>query len=198
MLTAFVLTYMFFHVMRRRHITRFGKQLPEALDLIVRGVRVGYPLSISLGLVAREMTEPIGPEFGLVADEIAFGQDIKTAVDHLYQRVGHEDLLFLAVAISVQSQTGGNIAEVLSRMSRLVRDRAKVQLKIKALSAEGRTSAKFLSAMPFILFAIVCVVSPAYFGDVRDHPLIAPALIYAFASLLIGNIIMYRMVNFKI
>jgi tight adherence protein B len=197
-LSALALTYLFFRIMRYRRITRFGEQLPEALDVIVRGVRVGYPLSVALSLVAREMPDPIGPEFAMTADEIAFGQDIKTAVDHLYRRVGQEDLLFVVVAISVQSQTGGNIAEVLSRLSRLMRNRAKVHLKIKALSAEGRASAKFLSAMPFILFAVVCLVSPAYFGEVRDHPLIAPALIYALASLLIGNVIMYRMVNFKI
>jgi len=197
-LSALALTYLFFRIMRRRRIARFGEQLPEALDVIVRGIRVGYPLSVALSLVAREMPDPIGREFAMTAEEIAFGQDIKTAVDHLYQRVGQEDLLFLVVAISVQSQTGGNIAEVLSRLSRLVRNRAKVHLKIKALSAEGRASAKFLSAMPFILFAVVCLVSPAYFGEVRDHPLIVPALIYAAASLLIGNIMMYRMVNFRI
>ena len=197
-LSAPLLTYLFFRIVRHRRIARFGAQLPEALDVIVRGVRVGYPLSVALSLVAREMPDPIGPEFALTSDEIAFGQDIKTAVDHLYRRVGQEDLLFLVVAISVQNQTGGNIAEVLARLSRLVRNRAKVHLKIKSLSAEGRASAKFLSAMPFVLFAIVSLVSPAYFGEVREHPLIAPALLYALASLLIGNMMMYRMVNFKI
>jgi tight adherence protein B len=194
---SLTLTYLFFRSVRARRISRFADQLPEAIDLIVRGVRVGYPLPAALGLVAREMPGPIGTEFELTSEEIAFGQDVKTAVDNLYRRVGQEDLLFLVVAINVQSQTGGNLAEVLARLSRLVRQRAKVQLKVKALTAEGRISAKFLSAMPFILFGVVSLVSPSYFGEVRNHPLLAPALIYAGISLVIGNIIMHRMVNFK-
>lgn len=191
------LTYLFLRNVRQRRIARFAEQLPDAIDLIVRGLRVGYPIPAALGLIGREMPAPIGPEFAMTADEIAFGQDIKTAVDHLCRRVGQEDLRFLAVAISVQSQTGGNLAEVLSRLSRLVRTRANVQLKIKALTAEGRISAKFLSLMPFILFAVVSLISPTYFGDIRDHPLVVPAMIYGAISLIIGNILMYRMVNFK-
>jgi tight adherence protein B len=194
---SLVLTYLFFRVVRQRRIARFAQQLPDAIDLIVRGVRVGYPLPVALGLVAREMPEPIGTEFGLTSDEITFGQDVKTAVEHLYRRVGQDDLLFLVVAINVQSQTGGNLAEILTRLSRLIRNRSKVQLKIRALTAEGRVSAKFLSLMPFVLFAIVSLISPSYFGEIRHHPIVVPALIYAALSLAIGNIIMYRMVNFK-
>jgi tight adherence protein B len=194
---ALALAALFFRSVRARRIAHFAQQLPDAIDLIVRGVRVGYPLPVALGLVGREMPDPIGSEFRLTSDEIAFGQDVKTAVENLYRRVGQEDLLFLVVAVNVQSQTGGNLAEILTRLSRLVRNRAKVELKIRALTAEGRVSAKFLSAMPFVLFAVVSLVSPAYFGEIRHHPIVVPALIYAAVSLLIGNIIMYRMVNFK-
>jgi tight adherence protein B len=194
---SLLLTYLFFRIVRTRRVARFAQQLPDAIDLIVRGVRVGYPLPVALGLVAREMPEPIGTEFGLTSDEITFGQDVKTAVENLYRRVGQDDLLFLVVAINVQSQTGGSLAEILVRLSRLVRNRAKVQLKIRALTAEGRVSAKFLSAMPFVLFAVVSLVSPAYFAEIRHHPIVVPALIYAGLSLIIGNIMMYRMVNFK-
>jgi tight adherence protein B len=191
------MTYFFFRSVRRRRIARFAEQLPDAIDLIVRGVRVGYPLPVALGLVAREMPDPIGTEFGLTSEEITFGQDLKTAVENLYRRVGQDDLLFLVVAMNVQSQTGGNLAEVLTRLSRLIRNRGKVHLKIRALTAEGRVSAKFLSLMPFALFAVVSLVSPAYFGEIRNHPAVIPALIYAAISLTIGNIIMHRMVNFK-
>ncbi|MBO0755358.1 MAG: type II secretion system F family protein [Bradyrhizobiaceae bacterium] len=194
---SFVFAYLFFRIMRQRRIARFAQQLPDAIDLIVRGVRVGYPLPVALGLVAREMPQPIGTEFGLTSDEITFGQDVKTAVEHLYRRVGQDDLLFLVVAINVQSQTGGNLAEILMRLSRLIRNRAKVQLKIRALTAEGRVSAKFLTAMPFVLFAVVSLISPSYFGEIRHHPIVVPALIYAAVSLLIGNIMMHRMVNFR-
>jgi tight adherence protein B len=196
-LSALFLTYAFFRAVREKRIARFAEQLPDAVDIIVRGVRVGYPVAVALDLVAREMPDPIGTEFAMTSDEIAFGQDIKTAVENLHRRVGLEDLQFLVVAINVQNQTGGNLADILSRLSRLMRSRAKIHLKIRALSAEGRMSAKFLSLMPFILFGIIALVSPAYFAEIRHHPAVEPALIYGAISLLIGNIVMHRMVNFK-
>jgi tight adherence protein B len=178
-------------------MARFADLLPDSIDVIVRAVRVGYPLPLALALVAREMPNPVGSEFKAASDEIAFGLDVRTAIENLYRRVGQEDLLFLIVAINVQYQTGGNLAEILSRLARLIRQRAKLRLKIGALSAEGRVSALVLSLMPFILFAGISVISPGYFAEVRGHPLVAPALIYAAISLLVGNVIMYRMVNFK-
>ena len=105
--------------------------------------------------------------------------------------------VIVVVAINVQYQTGGNLAEILSRLSRLIRNRARLRLKIGALSAEGRVSALVLSLMPLILFGGISLISPGYFTEVRDHPLVAPAVIYAVISLLVGNVIMHRMVNFK-
>jgi tight adherence protein B len=195
--SALLLMFLFFRGMRQRRIARFGELLPDSIDVIVRAVRVGYPLPLALDLVAREMPDPVGSEFKAAADEIAFGQDMRTSIENLYRRVGQEDLLFLIVAINVQYQTGGNLAEILSRLSRLIRQRARLRLKISALSSEGRVSALVLSVMPFILFAGISLISPGYFGEVRDHPLVAPALIYAGLSLTIGNVIMYRMVNFR-
>jgi tight adherence protein B len=196
-LSALLLLFLFFRAMRQRRIARFAELLPDSIDVIVRAARVGYPLPLALELVAREMPDPVGSEFKAAADEIAFGQDVRTAIENLHRRVGQEDLLFLIVAINVQYQTGGNLAEILSRLSRLIRQRARLRLKISALSAEGRVSALVLSVMPFILFAGISLISPGYFAEVRDHPLVAPALIYAGLSLTVGNLIMYRMVNFK-
>jgi tight adherence protein B len=188
---------LFLRIARKRRIARFSEQLPDSIDVIVRGVRAGYPFSTALSLVAREMPDPIGTEFGMTSDEITFGADVKNAISNLYRRVGQEDLLFLMVSINVQTQTGGNLAEILTRLSRLIRNRAKIRLKIKALTAEGRLSAVFLTLMPFILFAVISLINPPYFGDVRDHPLIPPAIVLGLAMLLIGNIMIYRMVNFK-
>lgn len=195
--SALALVLLFFRSMRQRRIARFAELLPDSIDVIVRAVRVGYPLPLALDLVAREMPDPVGAEFKAVCDEIAFGQDMRAAIENLYRRVGQEDLLFLVVAINVQYQTGGNLAEILSRLSRLIRHRARLRLKIGALSAEGRVSALVLSLMPLILFGGISLISPGYFTEVRDHPLVAPAVIYAVISLLVGNIIMHRMVNFK-
>ena len=188
---------LFFKITRSRRIERFTEQLADALDVIVRGIRVGYPISAALGLVAQEMTDPIGSEFGMASDEIAFGLDIKTAMENLYRRVGQEDLLFLVVSVNVQTQTGGNLAEILSRLSRLIRNRAKIRLKIRAITAEGRLSAVFMTLLPFILFGIINLIAPAYFGDIRGHPLIPAAVTLGLLLLVAGNVIIYRMVNFK-
>ena len=187
----------YFRAARRRRIARFAALLPDTIDIIVRGLRVGYPLPAALDLVAHEMPEPIGSEFRLTCEEIGFGLDLRTAIENLHSRVGQEDLLFLVMAINVQNQTGGNLAQILSGLSRLLRNRSKIALKVRALSADGRMSALVLSLIPFVLIGGINLISPAYFGEVRHHPAMLPALIYAGLSLLIGNIVMYRMVNFK-
>jgi tight adherence protein B len=197
MLLAVLIIGLFFKIVRQRRIARFAGLLPDSIDVIVRGLRAGYPLPAALDLVAKEMPEPVGMEFRLTTEEISFGQDIRIAIDNLYRRVGQDDLLFLIMAVNVQSQTGGNLAEILGSLSRLLRNRAKVNMKVRALSADGRMSAVVLSLIPFILFGVISLISPSYFGEVRDHPLVIPALIYAAISLLLGNVVMYRMVNFK-
>jgi len=185
------------HVLRERRIARFSELLPDTIDVMVRAVRAGYPVPAALSLVAREIPDPVGPEFAIAAEEISFGQDLRTAVEGIYRRVGLEDLVFLVVAINVQTQTGGNLAEILARLSRLLRNRTKLQLKIRALSADGRISALVLSLMPFILFGGITLISPNYFVEARNNALFVPALTYSAISLLIGNVIMYRMVNFR-
>ena len=120
--------------------------MPDALDVIVRGLRAGHPFRVALGLVAREMPDPVGSEFGIVADEIMFGLGQSAAIDNLFPRVGQEDLSFFSTAVNIQNQTGGNLAEILSRLSTMLRSRSKLRLKIRALSSEGRLSAIFLSA----------------------------------------------------
>ncbi len=187
----------FLAVTRARRIAKFSEQFPDAIDTIVRGLRVGHPLSAALNLVAREMPDPVGAEFGITSEEIAFGLDIRTAVANLYRRVGQEDLLFFVIAVNIQTQTGGNLAEILSRLATLIRQRIKLRLKVKAITAEGRLSAVVLSMMPFILIAAITALSPDYFAGIRGHPIFLPAVVSGLVSLLIGNVIMYRMVNFK-
>jgi tight adherence protein B len=188
---------LFLIIVRGRRIARFREQLPDTLDVIVRGVRVGLPFSSALNLVANEMPDPVGTEFGMTADEIAFGLDVPTALQHLHRRVGQEDLLYFVIAITIQAQTGGGLGELLARLSRLIRQRTILRLKVKALTAEGRLSGYVLSAMPFLLFGVISLLSPDYFTSVRYHPLIPPAAALALVSLLIGNVTIYRMVNFK-
>ena len=183
--------------LRSRRIFNFAEQLPDAVDIITRGVRAGLPFSGAIALVAREMPDPVGTEFGMLADEIAFGLDLRSALDNLYRRVGQEDLLFLTVAVSIQTQTGGNLGEILSRLSKLMRSRSKMRLKVNALSAEGRLSAIALTVLPFALFVIINFISPAYYSVVRGSPILEPAIYVGLFLLLVGNVVMYRMVHFK-
>jgi tight adherence protein B len=182
---------------RSRRIFDFTDQLPDGIDTIVRGVRVGLAFSGAVALVAREMPDPIGTEFGILADEISFGLDTQTALHNLHRRVGQEDLTFLIVALNIQTRTGGNIAEILGRLSRLMRKRTAMRLKIRALSAEGRMSAYFLSALPFILIVAMSIFSPKYFDPVRSSAVLEPAIGIGLTLLIVGNLIMYRMVNFR-
>jgi tight adherence protein B len=198
LIVAPALVGLYLSITRRRRIERFAQQLPDSLDIIVRGLRVGHPFSSAIELVAREMRDPIGTELGITADEMTFGQDVVTAVSNLYRRVGQEDLVFLAIAVSVQSQTGGNLADVLARLATLMRERVTMGLKIKALSAEGRLSGWFLSAMPLILFGAIQLVATDYFGGLRGSPFLVPSLVYGLISLIVANIAIYRMVHFKV
>jgi tight adherence protein B len=183
---------------RNRRIARFSEQLPDALDVVVRGVKIGHPFSTAISLVAKEMRDPIGTEFGMTADEITFGLDVNTAMENLARRVGQEDLLFFMTAINIQSKTGGNLGEILERLSRLIRQRSKIRLKIRALTAEGRMSSYFLSAVPFLVFAAINILTPSFYGEVKNHPATVPVFILAAALLTIGNLIIRKMVNFRV
>lgn len=197
MILAAMALVLYFARRRAQRIASFADQLPDTIDIIVRGVRVGLPFTTAVALVAREMPDPVGTEFGMLADEIGFGLDVRTALDNLYRRVGQPDLLFLTVSVGIQAQTGGNLGEILSRLSRLMRNRATMRLKIKALSAEGRASAVTLSAFPFVLFFFVNFISPSYYGAIWSNPIVEPAIYLGLLLLFIGNVIMYRMVHFR-
>jgi tight adherence protein B len=181
---------------RNKRVARFAAQLPDALDMIVRSLRAGHPTSVAIGLVAREMPDPLGTEFGIVSDEITFGLDLEQAARKLSERVGFEGLHLLSVSLSIQAKTGGNLTEILSNLSKVLRERQKLRLKIRALSAEGRFSAILISAFPVVMFGILWFIAPTYYGDVWNSPVITPVfLIFGFWALL-GDFIMYRMINF--
>jgi tight adherence protein B len=182
---------------RNRRILRFTEQLPEVLDIIVRSLKAGHPLPISLALVASEMPDPAGTEFGIASDEVTYGLALPAAMQNLSLRVGDPDSMFLVMATSVQMQTGGNLSEILGRLSKLIRDRFKLRRKIRALSSEGRYSAVALTVLPIVLFSVISLTAPTYFGAVWDNQIFRIAMVVAGMMLLIGYIVMVRMVNFK-
>jgi tight adherence protein B len=183
---------------RGRRQKRFGAQFPDALDIIVRSLRAGHPVPIAIGMVAREMPDPIGSEFGTVADEITYGADLETAMRNLYFRIGQEDLPLFVTAVAIQSSTGGNLGEILQNLSGVIRQRFKMRRKIRALASEGRASAMILSSLPIVIFLLVQVVTPDFYASVWHESLTKLALACAGTWMGIGNLIMFRMVNFKI
>ncbi|RUU43083.1 type II secretion system F family protein [Mesorhizobium sp. M6A.T.Ce.TU.002.03.1.1] len=196
LLIGFVLPFLVLRRARAKRIQKFAKQLPDALDMIVRSLRAGHPTSVAIGLVAREMPDPLGTEFGIVSDEITFGLSLENAVRKLSQRVGFEGLQLLSVSLSIQAKTGGNLTEILSNLASVLRERQKLRLKIRALSAEGRMSGWIISLFPLFMFGILMGIAPSYYGDVWDSPLIMPVFLVFGLWALLGDVIMYRMVNF--
>ncbi|MFN3889773.1 MAG: type II secretion system F family protein [Beijerinckiaceae bacterium] len=197
-LVGCLLTYMYLHWARSKRINAFGAQLADTIDVMIRSLRAGHPIPRALALVADEMPDPAGTEFGIAADELTYGSDLTTAMEALSERVGQEDLRFLIVAISIQSATGGSLAEVLSNLTGVIRQRFKLRRKVRAISAEGRYSAGLLSILPLIFFMLLNLVSPSFYGDVWHEPIVFKALGAGIVVMMVGNVVMYRMVNYKV
>ena len=182
---------------RATRMRKFAEKLPEALDVANRSLAAGHPLPAAIALVAREMPDPIGTEFGLLSDELTYGVTLEDALMNLNDRVGVEDLNLLAISLSVQAGTGGNLVEILQNLSKTLRDRFMLKAKVKSISAEGRITAIFMSIYPFLLYGMIRALAPTYFDPVWDSgygTIIVTALLVVMA---IGNVILYKMVHFE-
>jgi tight adherence protein B len=182
---------------RKRRMDKLVRQLPDALDLMSRGLKVGHPLNVTIGSVASDMPDPIGTEFGIVQDQVSYGDTLVDALADLADRLDIEDVRYLSVSVGIQHGTGGNLARVLQILSKVIRERATMRKKIKAISAEGRFSALVLSILPFFIFAMISLTSPSYYGEVRDDPLFIPAMVTILTLVALQAVILFRMVNFK-
>ncbi|MCL5777109.1 type II secretion system F family protein [Limibaculum sp. FT325] len=182
----------------KARISLLEEQFPDAIDLMVRSLRVGHPITAAIAIVAREMPDPLGSEFGLIADEATYGMNINDALDRLAARVPVPDLRFFAIAVNIQSTSGGNLAEVLDGLSRVIRARFKLFRKVRAITAEARWSGWFLSFFPIFALLMVQVVKPDYYDNVSDHPLFMPGAILTFILLFLNIIFMRLMVNIKV
>lgn len=188
---------LFLGIARRRRLAKFEAQLPDAIDIMVRSLKAGHPIPVAISMVSRETQDPIGSEFGMTADEITFGLELEESMRNMLSRVGQLDLALVAVAISIQSKTGGNLSEILAILSRVIRQRFKMKRKIRSLSAEGRFSAMALSTIPVLVMTVILTAAPDYYGDVWDNQVITYGFYLAGVLMLIGNFVMFRMVNFR-
>ncbi len=172
-------------------------QLPDALDLMARGLRVGHPLAVTVKTVATDMPDPIGSEFGLIEDQVNFGDDITTAFRDFADRMPNEDTRFLAVSVGIQHGTGGNLARVLQILAQVIRSRAVMRKRIKAISSEGRLSATVLTLLPGLIFLSIHLTSPFFYRDVSDDPLFWPFMAAIVGLIAIQAIILRRLVDIK-
>jgi tight adherence protein B len=190
------------HVALSRRITgrtkKFVALLPEALDLIVRGIRSGLPASEALRTIAEEIQDPVGAEFRDVTDQMRIGVAMDEAMWNSARRLAIPEFNFLVISLAIQQETGGNLAEILEKLSDMVRRREQMRLKVKAMSSEARASAMIIGSLPFIMAGVISFVNPSYmntlFTDPRGWVMIGIGL----TSLLIGIGVMSKMIKFEI
>jgi tight adherence protein B len=175
-----------------------GLQLPQALDIIVRSLEAGHPVPSAVNLVGRELPDPIGTEFGMAADEIAYGATLEQAIERMSERCQHPDVDLFAATVRLQEKTGGNLTGLLKLNAHTVRDRHKMRLKIKAASSEGRASAMILTSAPFIAVGFIMISSPHFYGDVIDQPMVKYGLAAVGFWIFLGNMIMRRMIDMRL
>ncbi len=181
-----------------RRLKKFVGLMPEALDLIVRGIRSGLPVSEALKSIADEIADPVGAEFRQVTDQMRIGVALDEAMWAAARRLGIAEFNFLVISLSIQQETGGNLAEILEKLSDMVRRREQMRLKVKAMSSEARASAMIIGALPFVMCGVISFVNPNYmstlFTDPRGWVMIGVGL----TSLLIGLAVMAKMIRFDI
>jgi tight adherence protein B len=181
-----------------RRAKMLAEQLPHALQIIVRSLEAGHPVPTAIGLVGREMPDPIGSEFGLAADEIAYGATLAQAVERIADRCRHADVDLFASIIRLQERSGGNLTGLLKMVSRTIRERLKMRMKIKALSSEGKASAMILIAAPFATGGILQLLSPDFYGEVWDDPMVKIVLAVLAVWMLMGALVMRKMIDMKV
>jgi tight adherence protein B len=176
----------------------FEEQLPDAIDLVVRSLRVGHPFSSAIQIVAKEVPDPLSTEFGVIADENAYGRDIGESLKEMAERLDMQDMRFLAVAVTIQQQSGGNLAEILAGLSKVIRARFRLFRRVKAITAEAQWSGKFLSAFPVAALIFINVSDPHYYDEVRTHPYFIPACVAVGMFLAVNLFVMRVLTNIKV
>lgn len=182
----------------KKRMALMDEQLPDAVELMVRGLRVGHPFAHAVAMVSKEIPDPLGSEMGLISDETAYGRDMADALRSLADRVGTQDMRFLAVAVAIQQQAGGNLAEILDGLAKVIRARFKLFRRVKAITAEAKWSGNFLSAFPLVALVGINLAKPDYYDEVKETAAFVPAALVVFAFLIANFFVMRRLVNIKV
>jgi len=182
----------------KKRTNQFTTKFPDAIELLVRGLRSGLPVTETLGIVASEVPGPVGQEFKLVTERIKIGKTMEDALQETADRIGTPEFQFFCITLAIQRETGGNLAETLSNLADVLRKRAQMKLKIRAMSSESKASAYIVGALPFIVFVMIWWINPSYIGTFFvDERLIVTGL-GGLVWMSIGGFIMAKMVSFEI
>ena len=174
------------------------EQLPDAVELMVRSLKVGHPFASAVQIVAKEVKDPLGTEFGVIADESAYGRDVGEALKEMAERLDMQDMRFLAVAVTIQQQAGGNLAEILAGLAKVIRARFRLFRRVKAITAEAKWSGKFLSAFPLVALVVINLGDPHYYDEVRETDVFIPACIAVGMFLGVNLFVMRMLTNIKV
>jgi tight adherence protein B len=181
-----------------KRMSMLEEQLPDAIELMVRSLRVGHPFSSAIGIVATEVSDPLATEFGIIADEATYGRDMGEALKDMAERLDMQDLRFLAVAVTIQQQSGGNLAEILAGLAKVIRARFRLFRRVKAITAEAKWSGKFLSGFPILALIGIQLIKPNYYDEAMEHPFFIPAVLVVGVFLVLNLIVMRALVNIKV
>jgi tight adherence protein B len=193
-----VLPILYLNYKAAQRLKKIEAQFPVALDVLVRGLRAGYPVTGALELVVNEMPDPLSSELGLALAEMNYGYPLRDALEHFAKRVQTQDANMFVVSVSIQTETGGSLADILDGLSRVIRDRAAMVLKVRALASEGKMTGTLLTAMPIITFVGVFTSSPQFYLDVVDDPLFMPGALGVLFIFTLGVVIMRRLIAIKV
>jgi len=182
----------------KRRVNKFNSNFPDAIELMVRGLRSGLPITETLGIVSSEIPGPVGLEFRAVSDKMKIGRTMEAALQETSDRLGTAEFQFFVITLAIQRETGGNLAETLSNLADVLRKRGQMKLKIKAMSSESKASAYIVGSLPFIVFTLVYTINPTYMGGFFEDQRLIVAGLAGLGWMSIGVFIMAKMVNFEI
>lgn len=195
---AGILPLLVLSAIAQRRRKRVEQQFPISLDVFVRALRSGHPIAAAIDLLTKEMEDPIGSEYGLVADEVSYGAELRDALASMANRWNLDDMRMFVVSLSVQSETGGNLAEILQNLSEVIRARAALYMKVRALSSEGRMTGWMLTVLPVLAFVALFIISPRFYLEVAQDPMFVIGFISLIVLYVIGVIIIRRMIDLKV
>lgn len=192
------LPHMYINRAIKKRLEKFNKQFPEAIDLIVRGLQAGLPVTESIAAVAQEMKDPIAKEFRTVTEEIQLGKTLNNALWAVSERLDTPEFKFFIISLSVQQETGGNLSETLQNLSDILRGRQRLKLKIRAMSSEGKASAYIIGGLPFIMFGLITALNFGYMSVMWTDPRGQMALLLGLVWLGLGMFIISKMISFEV